>query len=202
MTEDSMESLLKRADSAAGPPRPVSVDLPTIRRRASRRRIMVAALPACAAAVILLALCIPRLRPEAPSTPLKRDRIATLEAEVIQLKARTQATLNLIQEVLEDQREQQRLEQLHAEAAAIPDPLEEIGRQTDRTAFILVYQADRLYRELDQARSAVEAYNRVIELFPKNRWAEVARQRLAEIRDKKLDKTSLEGDSLWKPRST
>ncbi len=44
-----------------------------------------------------------------------------------------------------------------------------------------MYQADRLYKELNLKGSAVETYNRVIDLFPENKWAEVARTRLSEM---------------------
>ena len=71
-------------------------------------------------------------------------------------------------------------------------------KQVDKAAFILVYQADRLYRELNQTDSAVEAYNRVIHLFPENQWARVARQRIEEIESKKSKKTESKGDLKWK----
>jgi outer membrane protein assembly factor BamD (BamD/ComL family) len=87
--------------------------------------------------------------------------------------------------VLEKEQKQRSLDELEAQLASIPDPLEEIQKQVDKTAFILVYQADRLYRELNRTDSAVETYNRVIELFPKNRWAQVARQRLSEIEEQR-----------------
>jgi outer membrane protein assembly factor BamD (BamD/ComL family) len=88
--------------------------------------------------------------------------------------------------VLDEERRQSRLNELEAQLASIPDPLEEVQKQVDKTAFILVYQADRLYRELNQTDSAVENYNRVIKLFPENQWAKVARQRLSEIENRKI----------------
>jgi len=91
--------------------------------------------------------------------------------------------LKFIREVLEEERKQRRLQELQAQLASYSDPLQEIQKQVDKTAFILVYQANRMYRELDQKDSAIQAYNRVIELFPQSRWAEVARQRLSEIKN-------------------
>jgi len=88
--------------------------------------------------------------------------------------------------VLNKERRQSRLNELQAQLASIPDPLEEVREQVDKTAFILVYEADRLYNELNQTDSAVENYNRVIKLFPENRWAKVARQRLSEIENRKI----------------
>ena len=57
----------------------------------------------------------------------------------------------------------------------------------DKAAFVLIYQADRLYKELNRTESAVAAYKEIIQLFPTNRWAEVARERLAEIDKYKRD---------------
>jgi tetratricopeptide (TPR) repeat protein len=133
-----------------------------------------------------------------PETTREQERVASLEAQVQHLQARTDATLKLIHQVLEEEQRQRRLDELEAQLASIPDPLEEIQEQVDRTAFILVYQADRSYKELSQTDSAVRNYNRVIELFPENRWANVARQRLTEIENKKSDKTDSKGDLRWK----
>lgn len=200
MSDERIEKLLQQADRMAGPPVRVRVDLSDIRRRANRRRIVNFAGPVATAAVLMMALGIwsTTLRTN-NTTP--EERIASLENQVEQLQARTNAAMSLIQEVLEQERRQRRLDELEAELASIPDPLEEIQKQVDKTAFILVYQADRLYRELNQTDSAVEAYNRVIQLFPKNRWAQVARQRLEEIENKRSNKTDSKGDLKWKAQN-
>ena len=205
MTEDKIKNLLQNADQAAGSPSPVSVNLSTVRRRASRRRFVNLAAPIAAAAMLLIALGIWHLTTGTAGTTLDPEKIASIEAEVKQLQARTDAALKLIHEVLDEERRQRRLDELEAQLASIPDPLEEIQKQVDKTAFILVYQADRMYRELNQTDSAVEAYNRVIKLFPENRWAKVARQRLVEIENRKFNKTfnktNLKGDSIWKQQN-
>jgi tetratricopeptide (TPR) repeat protein len=136
------------------------------------------ALRVAAAAVILFALGIWSFTAKKTRD---RQRIVALEMQIKQLKTQTDATLNLIREVLEEERKQRRLDELRAQLAGYADPLEEIQKQVDKTAFILVYQANRMYRELDRKDSAIRAYNRVIELFPQSRWAEVARQRISEI---------------------
>ncbi len=185
MTEDEIKKLLQQADSKAVGTAPVRVNLSAIRRRAGRKKIIVLAAPLASAAVLMVALSISALmfRTEEPTE--EQRKIVMLETQIKQLQARTNAALGLIQEVLEEERRQSRLDELKAQLASIPDPLEEIQDQVDKTAFTLVYQADRLYRELNQTDSAVENYNRVIELFPENRWAKVARQRLSEIQKKK-----------------
>ena len=201
MTEDEIQKLLQTADRTAGPLAEVHVNLAAVRRHASRRRFISSAAPVAAAAALMVAVGLWGLAIRTPQTTQEQGKVASLEAQVKQLQARTDAALKLIQQVLEDERRQQRLNELEAQLASIPDPLEELEKQVDKTAFILVYQADRLYKELNQTDSAVENYNRVIELFPENRWAEVARQRLTEIENKKSDKTDSKGDLKWKPQS-
>ena len=182
MIEDKIKNLLQEADHTAGLPSPVSANLSAaVRRRAHRRRFVNLAAPLAAAAVVLIAAGIWSLTIRTTETTPERERITLLEIQLKQLQARTDEALNLIQEVLVEEQKQHSLDELEAQLASIPDPLEEIQKQVDKTAFILVYHADRLYRELNRTNSAVETYNRVIELFPKNRWAQVARQRLSEI---------------------
>ena len=199
MTEDKIKKLLQEADQTAGRPAGVCVNLSAVRRRANRRRFVSLAAPIAAAAVVIVGLGVWSVTNRVLESTPEQDKIASLEAQVKLLQARTDSALNLIQEVLEEERRQRRLDELEAQLASIPEPLEEIQKQVDKTAFILVYQADRLYRELNQTDSAIEAYNRVIELFPQNRWAKVARQRLEEIENRKFNKTDLEGDWKWKP---
>jgi len=184
MTKDKIKNLLQKADQTAGKPAPVSVDLSAVRRRANRRHIANLAVRIAAAAVVVLALGIWSFTAKKTRD---RQKLVALQMQIEQLKTQTDATLNLIREVLEEERKQRRLDELRVQLASIPDPLEEIRKQVDKTAFILVYQANRMYRELNQKASAIQAYNRVIELFPQSRWAEEARQRLSEIKNNQLN---------------
>jgi len=185
MTEDKIKNLLQKADKAAEGAACVQVNLSAIRRRAGRKNTIILVAPLAAAAVLMVALSILSVMFRTPEPSVEQKKIALLETRIKQLQARTDAALSLIQEVLDEERRQSQLDELQAQLASIPDPLEEVQKQVDKTAFILVYQADRLYRELNQTDSAVENYNRVIALFPENRWAKVARQRLSEIENKK-----------------
>ena len=200
MTEDNVKNLLQKTDEMAGVPAPVSINISTIRRRANRRRIVSIAIPLASAAVILIAVGLWGLVAGNVKTTNPQEKIALLEMQIKQLKAGTDATFNLIQEVLEDERRQRRLDELQAQLASIANPLEEIQKQVDDTAFILVYQADRMYRELNLTDSAVQVYRRVIEFFPENQWAEVARKRLSEIQNNQHKKDS-KGDLLWRPQN-
>jgi hypothetical protein len=198
MTEEKLKNLLQKADSFAGPPDTVGIDISTLRRRAYYRHIKYSLAPLAAAAVLLIAVGIWKLPVRTPDAIPGPDKIASLESQIQKLQASTDAAIGLIHQVLEQEKRQSQLNELQAQLASMPDPLEEIQQQVDKTAFILVYQADHLYRELNQTESAVETYKRVIELFPENQWAQVARERLAEIKEKQSYKIELKGNSKWK----
>ena len=164
---------------AAGPG--ISANLAAdVRRRANRRQTVNLAGRIAAVAVVVIALGIWSFTAKKTRD---QQKLVTLEIQIKQLQVQTDATLKFIREVLDEERKQRRLQELQAQLASYSDPLEEIQKQVDKTAFILVYHANRMYRELDQKASAIQAYNRVIELFPQSRWAEEARQRLSEIKN-------------------
>ncbi len=192
MEEDKIKSLLQKADQTAGRPGSVPTNLTSaIRRRARQRRFISLAAPLAAAAMVLIAFGVWRLMSTPAGDTNEQVRLAMLQAEVQQLRAQTDSTLKLVREVIKRQRRRSRLQELEAKLARIPDPLEEMQRQADKTAFVLVYQANRMYNELDQKDSAIETYNRVIDLFPKSKWADVARRRLAEIQNSSVNKNGL-----------
>jgi hypothetical protein len=63
----------------------------------------------------------------------------------------------------------------------LADVLDPIAQQDERTALILVDHGDRLWAELGETERAIEEYRLAIRLFPQTHWANVARQRLAEL---------------------
>ena len=198
MSEEQIKRLLQRADEMAGSPAFGPVSAGGIRQRSHRRWVVRSTAMMTAAALIAIAaslwtICTRMEKPQ-PQPPA----IASLEAQVKQLRAQTDATLRLVQEVLAKDRQQRRLASLEAELSSIPEPMIEIERQVDKTAFILVYQADKLYKELNRTESAVAAYKEVIQLFPTNRWAEVARERLTQIERRQINKSE-EGEPKCKP---
>ena len=206
MNEEQIKRLLAGADAMAGGPSSGAITGAGIRRRVHRRRLVRFAMPTTAAAAVaitaaLWALCTQMGRP--PSQPQTQpQRIASLEQQVKQLQVQTEATLKLVRETLEKDRQDRRLAALEAELARIPDPMKEMERQVDKTAFLLVYQADRLYKELNQTESAVQAYQEVIQLFPTNQWANVARERLSQIEQHRINKSDPQkGAAKWEPRN-
>ncbi len=201
MNEEQIKSLFQRADAVAEGPVFGDISAAGMRRRVRRRRVIrmggsLAAAAAVTLTVVLATLCT---RTKVPSS--EPQRIASLEEQVEQLQARTDATLKLVQEVLEKDRRQRRLAALEAELASIPDPVRQIEQQVDQTAFLLIYQADRLYKELNQTESAVAAYKELIQLFPDNRWADVARERLSQIEQRQINKSEDKGETQCEPRN-
>jgi hypothetical protein len=202
VNDEQIRALLQRTDEMAGTPRFGPVTATGIRGQARRRQLVKVRLPLAAAAAVLIgvtlwAVCVGTRGPE-PGP----QRIASLEEQVKQLQAQTETTLKLVQEVLEKDRQDRRLVALQAELASIPDPVKEIDRQVDKTAFILVYQADKLYKELNLTDSAVQAYKEVIQLFPTNQWANVARERLSQIEQRRMNRSDgQKGAAKCEPRN-
>ena len=178
--------MLQEADRMAGRPGGMGVNPARIRRRANRKLLVRLTGPIASAAVLLIAAGIWLPANNNSRQTDEQEKIMALEAQVRQLQASTDAAVALIHEVLEDERRQSRIDKLETEYASIRDPIQEIEKQVDKTAFILVYHADKLYRELNETESAVETYKRVIKLFPRNQWATVARQRLSEIENRRI----------------
>jgi len=202
MTEDKLKNLLKQADRLAGLPQPVSANLSAlVRRRAHKRHLLISVTaPLAAAAVILIAAGIWNITIRNDKNTRDQEKIALLQSQLEQLQARTDTAINLMQKMIVADQKQRSINELEAQLASIRDPLEEIQRQVDNTAKILVYQADRLYRELNRTDSAVETYHRAIKLSPNSRWAQQARQRLLEIESRKFNKKDSIGELKWKPQ--
>lgn len=192
MVEDKLEKLLKEADAASefSSDRASEMAGGIIKLAARRRtrRIMYRSV-AGAAAVIVVVLLIMSWREND-----KRGRVASLEEQVAQLSARTDSIVALLEEVIESDKRQQKLAQANARLAKIENPLEEINAEVDKAAFILLYQADVMYEQLKQTESAVKTYNQVIEYFGQTRWADVARERIAEIQKDNVNEEVNEGD--------
>ncbi len=81
--------------------------------------------------------------------------------------------------MLESEADYRELHELRRELARL-DISRQIARDVDEAVFIMIYDAD-LRLEKGQRKSAVDIYQDVIRLFPKNRWAKVAREKLAKI---------------------
>jgi hypothetical protein len=203
MNEDKLKNLLFKADHDASEPLLIKVDISAIRKQARRRQIYRIVYPAAAAAIVILSISIWNLSGSKTEPAKKPILLANdFETKIKQLQASTDETIQLIQEISKQEQRQKNLSELEAELASIPDPIEQINEQLDRTAFILVYSADKMYKELNLTDSAVETYKRVIRLFPDNQWAQVARERLEEIKNRRNNNDSSKGESKWQQQNT
>jgi hypothetical protein len=199
VSEEQIKALLQGADEIAGTPAFGPVSTGEIRRRIHRRWILRSAAVMTAAAVTTITATLWTVCTRLEKPQPQPAAVTSLEAQIKQLQARTDATLRFVREVLEKDRQQRHLASLETELSSIPDPKLEIERQVDKTAFILIYQADKLYKELNQTDSAVAAYKEVIQLFPTNRWADVARERLSQIERRRINKSDTKGEPTCEP---
>ncbi len=78
----------------------------------------------------------------------------------------------------------QRWDRLRRPMAAIPDPRMPVHEDISQAAQTLVASADRLLRAPDQRHWARKTYERVVQLFPENNWAHIARMRLLTMRNR------------------
>ena len=198
MGDDRIEELLRQADRAAGARPAMPPDLAgRVRRLARRRRAVRITTGAVAAALAVgIATAVFMAGPHGEPAPVDntlivdvdnpQDDLVRLRVEFGELRAEAEATLAVARRILDLQSEQKLLAEL-ARIRARPDPVEEVRQQMDKAAFIIVYQADRMYRELNLHESAIASYRQSIKLFPQTRWADVARERLAEIESPKGD---------------
>jgi hypothetical protein len=198
MSGDPIQDLLRQADRTAGRLSGGPADLPRrvlcrVRRRQRIRTGIGAGVP-----VVVLAVCATLFvtwqgggGDTTPGGALVHEadggqEIDRLRADIGRLRAEADAAAALARRMSE-------LRQTHTRLAALkrklrqPDALEQARREVRRTPFIMVYQADRMCRELGLQASAAEAYRRAIDLFPDSPWAEVARGRLTEIESCKGD---------------
>jgi|GEM_PF-6213125 len=192
--QETIESLLQQADRMAGPPGPVSIDLQSITHRHVHRRRKVVACLSIAAAIIFIACAwqwtvkVGRIN--------EQKRIATMETDLQLLRAQTDVTIRVVNELLQRQRRQQRIDELKARLAAIEDPLEKVNEQIETTAFIIVYHADKKWQRPSQKAAAIEDYKSVLRLFPDTRSAEKARQRLGEIENQSETHNNSKGNLI------
>jgi len=101
---------------------------------------------------------------------------------LVQLQAEAETQMLVVRQLRAWERQQARLAELERQLAAIPDPLEEVRRQVEQAAYTMVYHADLKYNKLNLKDSAIQDFQRVIKLYPQTRWAQVAQNKLSEIR--------------------
>jgi hypothetical protein len=197
MRDDRIRNLLQQVDRITGPPGLVTDLSKRVHRIHRRRRVTAAALSVTAGIILVTGLIfVARHFMSESSAPVPpggivqhttdtQTQIDQLRAEIAQLRAEADAREQIIRGILEYQQQQARWAAAERQFATQPDPLEEIIRQRERAALIILYHADRKYNEPNLRESALTDYHQLIQLFPDTRWAEAARKRLAEIQNNK-----------------
>jgi tetratricopeptide (TPR) repeat protein len=168
-----------------------------VRRRANRKRTVRCTLTVATAAVLLfsLSLWFSNTQNRKQNTQ-SHKQIASLEDQIQQLQTQTETTLKLVKEVLNQQRKRDHLIALDNELASINSRLLEIKTNTDQTAYKLFFMAGQMYNDFNQKDSAIETYNRLINLFPDNRWTLEAQKRLEEIEKQNPEQINTKGELL------
>ena len=165
------------ADQAGGGPTPEAVSR-RLRRRTSLRRAAAGGAVALAAVGILL-FATYRPQPAGDARQAAADE-AALRAEIARLEARADARLAEARRLLAIQAARHRRDECLRQLARL-DTAERIAQEAEETAFIIVYDADRLRERQGGTESAAAAYREAVRLFPQTKWAEVARKKLARI---------------------
>ncbi len=183
--DERLTQLLHDADQSALPPKvaDTAILIGRIRYRSHQRRVRRRIVGLCAAAVIAIVGTL------AVTIRVEQRRIDRLQRQIADLTEKTDATVEFVQRILQEHEGQQRLARSNQRLASAPDPIGQIQARIDQTAFSMLYQADLLYKQLNLKDSAIEAYNRLIEMFPDNRWAQTARQRIQEIQEQSQSKS-------------
>jgi len=207
---DHIEELLQEADEQAGVPRLTpNLAARTYRVYAQRRRVRSGL--SVAASMLIVAGIIHMGRGivfRGDTTELRQDvvvgrdgpqqavqgEIEQLRSEVAQLRSEAEFRTAILAEVLRVQKQQAKIRALERQVRSQTDPLAEVNRLVERAALVILYQADRKYNELNLKESAIADYQQVIQYYPNTRWAESARQRLAEIEIQ--ERQSKQGDVL------
>ncbi|MBW8035061.1 MAG: hypothetical protein FVQ79_05370 [Planctomycetes bacterium] len=191
MEEEKLKNILQQADRFSGDyiAPDASVIAGFVRSRVRRRRRNLYLRFAASAAAVLI-VCVGilntgRHRAVDGDLYVKGENIEQLQAEVRRLQSEVDSMQIAVRRAIDEEKSNATLAKLEAELASISDPIEDVQRQVDRAAFIIVYQGDRMYRDHNLINAAIESYKRAIEFFPANKWAEVARSRLFEIENKK-----------------
>ncbi len=188
MTEDKLQNLLRDTDDsfAAMPPDTQKL-VRSVHSRAVRRKYLKTSFSFAAAACLVIALCFALPTFEKGKKPLSPQQLAALQQDIKNLNITADATLKLVREVIERQNRLENLKKLNAQLAQFIDPYQQLRENLNHTAFILLDLADADYKQFNDIDSAIEAYNRIVGLFPDAPSAEKAKQRLVEIQKEKIN---------------
>lgn len=173
MNDDVLKELLAEADSASVLPATDACRLSlAVRGRLQRRRHRIRTGLLTAAAVLVIAGIGSGLKYRS----IRRERqIAARRQEVI--LAQIQADLNLRQLLLDEQQERWS----RSDELVLDDPVRRIEEQVDETAFVLMYQAQRMAETYQDKQAALDLYQQVTKYFGQTQWADQAQEKIAQL---------------------
>jgi len=179
MNDESLKQLLEQADMCSTLPDIDTQCLSIAVRHKFRRQQQIRrrAVAACAAIVITTLFYGEHVY----QVHQKQQQIGSMQQQIQQLAQQTEATLKLVDEILAQQKQQDKLAALNCQLAAYTDSSESVQTEVNEAASILMFQADQLMKQSDRKDAAIEGYRRIIEYFPQTTAAQAAQQRLQQI---------------------
>lgn len=187
MKQDKFIELIREVDEVMPRGAPAWVDVLAIRQRAARkrrvRRMSAMAALVMGAALLTLGLLSRPDRSLDPQAAVSGD-LKRLHLQSDMLLAQINKSNEIQHKIDARAQHHQRLDRLHRQMAAFPDPRVAVHEEVSQAAQILVASADRLLEDRAQRRRARKTYEQVIQLFPENNWAHIARKRLLAMRIK------------------
>ncbi|MFQ5410696.1 MAG: hypothetical protein ACE5EC_00295 [Phycisphaerae bacterium] len=202
MNRESLDILLMQADGDATTPQFDSGELcASVYALADRRRrirrggaVTLAVTLVCGTGLWLNGMRTDRVTPVVlqseigPSVSPSSVDPETLKREIRQLRAEADGSLRIVRRMIESRARNARLS-AYRKRAAVADSLMTVRSEAEVAARIMVEHADRLARRSQTQASAVRAWRRTIDLFPKTVWARIARERISNTQNEQGDKT-------------
>lgn len=183
VTDDSLEQLLIHADASAPAPAGNADLAVRVRRRLRRRRATLRV----ATALFLIGSIATVWLSHHSAPPAKQivlhdpvpdqQRIDRLRGELVELASEAAVHERVANALLLMRDQRARLRE-RSEALTAPDPLEEVRRQRDRAAQILVRAAERAEGMEDDPGRATGLYRETARIFPDTRAGKEAARRL------------------------
>ena len=190
---DALQDLIRRTDDTTPPPRIPSGLAERVRIRTRRRRRASRAAGAVAALVVLAGFVAFDSYRRADDTNVavsptdgrhngRADELARLEVrrELDRLRIDAEVHQRVADRLLAAERRGRA--RMAAQRLSGPDPLDVLAGQRDRAAILMLRQAERLTAEPAGRAAAVETYRRTADLFPRSQWAQVAQDRLKQLK--------------------
>jgi len=191
MTRDPLEHLLRDADDADEALRPHDAALADrvrqlAARRARRTRLATGGIvTACLVAIVAWAIR-PGSDVDPPAPPIvQATRPATSaapdpRAELMALRQRADRAAAMAERMLAAERRSYAPQRIQVTSGG-----GDVAAHVERAAFVMVYQAQRMPTARGAESPAAEVYRQVAKSFPNTRSAELARQRLSELEERK-----------------